>query len=148
MPRLVFITSIESPAVLDLNDRLCLYYGFKKGKIILCYPDSGISKISLVDFLSNYPSSEPLRFALPRRNATSPTSRFSWSWFFPLLSKYRVALILVFIASLLSQLFGLSIPLLLQQIIDKVFLRVISAVLTFLNCHDIDGTISRYFASS
>ena len=46
-------------------------YGFKKGKIILCYPDSGISKISLVDFLSNYPSSEPLRFALPRRNATS-----------------------------------------------------------------------------
>ena len=47
-------------------------------------------------------------------------SRFGWSWFTPLLGKYRRALILVFAASLLGQLFGLAIPLLIQQIIDKV----------------------------
>ena len=40
--------------------------------------------------------------------------------FTPLLGKYRRALILVFAASLLAQLFGLAIPLLIQQIIDKV----------------------------
>ena len=61
-----------------------------------------------------------LKFLLPRRTAATPTTRFGWSWFTPLLSKYKVALLLVFIASLLSQLFGLAIPLLLQQIIDKV----------------------------
>ena len=34
--------------------------------------------------------------------------------------KYKKALLLVFGASLLAQLFGLAIPLLIQQIIDKV----------------------------
>ena len=63
---------------------------------------------------------EELRFVLPRRIATTPTSRFGWNWFTPLLKKYKTALILVFISSLLAQLFGLAIPLLLQQIIDKV----------------------------
>ena len=38
----------------------------------------------------------------------------------PLIKKYRKSLALVFIASLLAQLFGLAIPLLIQQIIDKV----------------------------
>ena len=37
-----------------------------------------------------------------------------------MLTKYRRSLVLVFVASLLAQLFGLGIPLLIQQIIDKV----------------------------
>ena len=61
-----------------------------------------------------------IRFALPRRVGTTPLSRFGWNWFTPLLGKYKKALILVFVASLLAQLFGLAIPLLIQQIIDKV----------------------------
>ena len=61
-----------------------------------------------------------MRFALPRRIGTTPTSRFGWSWFTPMLTKYRRSLVLVFVASLLAQLFGLGIPLLIQQIIDKV----------------------------
>ena len=40
--------------------------------------------------------------------------------FVPLITKYRKSLILVFISSLLAQLFGLGIPILIQQIIDKV----------------------------
>ena len=39
------------------------------------------------------------------------------------LTKYRKSLILVFTTSLLAQLFGLAIPLLIQQIIDKVLHR-------------------------
>ena len=61
-----------------------------------------------------------IKFALPRRIGSTPTSRFGWSWFTPLLSKYKKSLILVFVSSLLAQLFGLGIPLLIQQIIDKV----------------------------
>ena len=37
-----------------------------------------------------------------------------------MLKKYKRALILVFVSSLLAQLFGLGIPLLIQQIVDKV----------------------------
>ena len=36
------------------------------------------------------------------------------------MKKYKTPLLLVFISSLLAQLFGLAIPLLIQQIIDKV----------------------------
>ena len=39
---------------------------------------------------------------------------------YSLLAKYKKPLILVFVSSLLAQLFGLGIPLLIQQIIDKV----------------------------
>ena len=72
----------------------------------------------MTQFTSQLPGE--IKFTLPRRTETTPTSRFGWSWFVPLLRKYKKSLVLVFIASLLSQLFGLGIPLLLQQIIDKV----------------------------
>ena len=42
------------------------------------------------------------------------------SWFVQVLNKYRKSLALVFYASLMSQLFDYWLPLLLQQIIDKV----------------------------
>ena len=63
---------------------------------------------------------EKIRFVSFSRDLSTPEARFGWSWFKPLLKKYSVSLILVFIASLFAQLFGLGIPLLLQQIIDKV----------------------------
>ena len=63
---------------------------------------------------------EKVKFTLPRRVASTPTSRFGWGWFTPLIKKYKTALILVFVSSLLAQLFSLAIPLMLQQIIDKV----------------------------
>ena len=58
--------------------------------------------------------------AIPRKVQETPSTRFGWSWFTPLIQKYKRSLILVFVASLLAQLFGLAIPLLIQQIIDKV----------------------------
>ena len=61
-----------------------------------------------------------MRFILPRRISSTPLSRFGWNWFTPLITKYKKSLSLVFVASLLAQLFGLAIPLLIQQIIDKV----------------------------
>jgi predicted MFS family arabinose efflux permease len=64
---------------------------------------------------------ERFRFALPRRVGSTPTSRFGWSWFTPLLGKYKTALSIVFAASLLAQLFGLAIPLLLQQLGDAAW---------------------------
>ena len=113
-----YINSIEAPAILFLDEVPVIFYGMEKGKAIIAHPHHGILKEPLAVIKEKI--GEELRFVLPRRIATTPTSRFGWNWFTPLLKKYKTALILVFISSLLAQLFGLAIPLLLQQIIDKV----------------------------
>ena len=112
------LSSIEAPAILMLEDAPIVFWGIEKSTVIYSSPRDGFKKISLTQFTSQLPGE--IKFTLPRRTETTPTSRFGWSWFVPLLRKYKKSLVLVFIASLLSQLFGLGIPLLLQQIIDKV----------------------------
>ena len=86
--------------------------------VTLGHPEKGLVEYTLDELKKLI--GERLTFALPRRVASTPKSRFGWSWFTPLLAKYKRALILVFASSLLAQLFGLAIPLLIQQIIDKV----------------------------
>jgi len=112
------IAGVESPAVLLMAGVPVLLYGFRKGNVILAHPHHGIQQLPIREFQQQL--GESLRFVLPRRVDNTPTSRFGWNWFTPLLRKYRTALLLVFLTSLLAQLFGLAIPLLLQQIIDKV----------------------------
>ena len=112
------INSVEAPAILFLEKIPVVFYGLEKSKIVIGHPNFGIQKLSTQEFLSRV--GEELNFVIPKRAASTPTSRFGWGWFTPLLKKYKSSLILVFVASLLAQLFGLAIPLLLQQIIDKV----------------------------
>ena len=113
-----YINSVEAPAIFFLDEIPVVFYGTQKGRAILGHPHHGIQKIDCQ--LIREKLEEEFRFVLPRRNAGTPSSRFGWNWFTPLLKKYKTALILVFAASLLAQVFGLAIPLLLQQIIDKV----------------------------
>ena len=113
-----FIASVEAPALFFLDGVPVIFYGILKGRVCLVHPHHGIQKIKFE--LIQEKLGEKFRFVLPRRVAATPTSRFGWNWFTPLLKKYKTSLILVFVASLLAQLFGLAIPLLLQQIIDKV----------------------------
>ena len=113
-----YVSSIESPAVFLLDEKIVIFYGIHRKLLVFVSASNGFYKLSLDSFKEI--AGSRLKFLLPRRTAATPTTRFGWSWFTPLLSKYKVALGLVFIASLLSQLFGLAIPLLLQQIIDKV----------------------------
>ena len=81
-------------------------------------PSEGAVSLAFDEFISDL--DESIKVALPRRNSHSPSVSFGWSWFTPLLKKYKLSLALVFISSLLAQLFGLGVPLILQQIIDKV----------------------------
>ena len=113
-----FLASVECPALLFLDGVPVVFHGISNGFAILAHPHKGIKNLPLKEIQQQL--GENFRFVLPRRVAATPTSRFGWSWFTPLLSKYRTALVLVFVTSLLAQLFGLAIPLLLQQIIDKV----------------------------
>ena len=112
------LSVLESPALFFLEDIPVLFYGVKKNHVVLAHPHHGLQRFSLEDLQERL--GERIRFVIPRRVGSTPTSRFGWSWFTPLLGKYKLALVIVFVASLLAQLFGLAIPLLIQQIIDKV----------------------------
>lgn len=109
---------VEAPAILLLEGIPVVFYGFKAKKAIIGHPHYGLKYFDS-DMLQAQ-LGDRFRFLSPRRIGSTPTTRFGWGWFTPLISKYRVALAIVFVASLLSQLFSLAIPLLIQQIIDKV----------------------------
>ena len=113
-----YATSIEGPVVLFLEKKCCVLYGKEKGKFVIANPNKGIKRYSLEEIKKEYP--ENIQFAILKRSTTSPTKKFGWHWFTPLLKKYKLSLFLVFVSSLLAQVFGLAIPLLIQQIIDKV----------------------------
>ena len=57
---------------------------------------------------------------LLKRMSDTPVRQFGWSWFTPVLKRFRWPLVQVLLGSLFIQLFQLANPLLLQQIIDKV----------------------------
>ena len=54
------------------------------------------------------------------RRPNTATKRFDITYFFPFLQRYRLSLVLVFVASFFIQIFSLAQPLIIQQIIDKV----------------------------
>ena len=112
------LLSVEAPAVFLLEGVPVILFANSGSTLVLGHPHRGLVRESASDLQASLGTN--LRFASPRRIASTPRSRFGWSWFTPLLGKYKRSLILVFVASLLAQLFGLAIPLLIQQIIDKV----------------------------
>ena len=56
-----------------------------------------------------------------RLSLSNPNRPFGFSWFLPVLAKYRRELIEVLIAALFFQLMGIGLPLFIQVIVDKVF---------------------------
>jgi len=112
------LLGIEAPALFMVDSIPVVLFGCQGSEVVLAHPHSGLQRISIDEFRTTLP--ERVRFILPRRGSETLTKRFGWSWFTPLLSKYKVSLAMVLGASLLAQLFGLAIPLLIQQIIDKV----------------------------
>lgn len=112
------LLNIEAPAIFFLEDVPVVLFANTGTTSVIGHPCQGLIKITSNELREKVGSR--LKFALPRRVGTTPNSRFGWGWFTPLLGKYKRALVLVFVSSLLAQLFGLAIPLLIQQIIDKV----------------------------
>jgi len=105
------------PAILELSDGPVLVAGEKRGRLRIIDPREGERHLKLVELAASQPQ---LRAVTLSRRPKTAEKRFDISYFFPFLQKYRQSLILVFIASLFINIFGLAKPLLIQQIIDKV----------------------------
>jgi ATP-binding cassette subfamily B protein len=112
-----FLGSVEVPVLLMVEGVPQVLYEVRGRKAVLGNPQRGLVERPLTELQQQLGDS--LSFVTVKKVASTPESRFGWGWFVPLISRYRWPLVLVFVASLLAQLFGLAIPLLLQQIIDK-----------------------------
>ena len=110
--------NVQTPSLVVLEDRLQIYWGMSRNKLIFGNPTDGNYTLKSSDLEELFP--EKIKFIVLSRSSTASDSRFGWKWFTPLIMKYKTSLALVFICSLLAQLFALAIPLLIQQIIDKV----------------------------
>ena len=99
------------------TSRPLLLHGWKNGHLIVADSSKGLLD-SPPD--SIIPASDTsVRILLVKRTNTTTTDRFGWSWFAPLISKYKIGLLIVLLATFATQLATLAIPLLMQQIIDK-----------------------------
>jgi ATP-binding cassette subfamily B protein len=108
---------VSLPALLETNEGVVLLAGEKRGRLRLIDPREGDYWLDIESLQEQQPV---LRAVTLSRRAGSATRRFDISYFFPFLKRYRQSLILVFVASLFINIFGLAQPLLIQQIIDKV----------------------------
>ena len=116
-----YLTNILLPYVVLLEGIPCVVYKVSSTSVVYVHPLMGLVTASVDDFKGSLP--EDVYFATFQRDASKSDQKFGWNWFTPLLSKYRKSLLLVFLASFLAQLFGLGIPLMIQQIIDKVLVQ-------------------------
>jgi ATP-binding cassette, subfamily B, bacterial HlyB/CyaB len=108
---------VTLPAILELSDGVVLLSGARAGRLRVIDPREGELWLDVNELAEEQPV---LRAVTLSRRAGTATKRFDISYFFPFLRRYRQSLILVFVASLFINIFGLAQPLLIQQIIDKV----------------------------
>ncbi len=108
---------LAMPALLELDDGPVLVAGERRGRLRVIDPREGERHLNLAKLAETQPL---LRAVTLSRRPNTAEKRFDISYFFPYLQRYRQSLVLVFVASLFINLFGLAQPLLIQQIIDKV----------------------------
>ena len=94
-----YLGSVEAPALLMLEGTPVVLFDIRPERVAIGHPRQGLLRPTLQELQEKL--GEQVRFALPRRIGSTPTSRFGWSWFTPMLTKYRRSLVLVFVASLL-----------------------------------------------
>jgi HlyB family type I secretion system ABC transporter len=109
---------LELPVLVNRGEHFALLTEVGKGQVVLADPEKGWLKIPFAEAKALW--GETVQVVLLKRLADTPKRTFGWSWFTPVLQRFRWPLIQVLLASLFIQLFQLANPLLLQQIIDKV----------------------------
>ena len=112
------LRKLELPIIVKWKDHFALLTNVQNGEVRLADPERGWIKLPMTEVRAEW--GEATSVILLKRLADTPKRKFGWSWFIPVLKRYKWALVQVLMASLFIQLFQLANPLLLQQIIDKV----------------------------
>jgi ATP-binding cassette subfamily B protein len=123
-----FVVSVSRPSEIARLPLPCVWWGDQNQPRLLIAagaktvdlldPGSGIQRVPLAE-VQEWVMEKP-RFVHLGIGRHTPRQTFGLAWLLPYLSRYRLQLFEVFLASFLAQLFALASPLLFQQIIDRV----------------------------
>jgi len=123
-----FVVSVGRASEVARLPMPCLWWGEENRPLLLIAaggktvdlldPGRGIQRVPLAE-AQEWILQKP-RFVHLGIGRHTPRQTFGLAWLLPYLSRYRLQLFEVFLASFLAQLFALASPLLFQQIIDRV----------------------------
>ena len=123
-----FVVSVGRASEVARLPMPCLWWGEENRPLLLIAaggktvdlldPGRGIQRVPLAE-VQEWILQKP-RFVHLGIGRHTPRQTFGLAWLLPYLSRYRLQLFEVFLASFLAQLFALASPLLFQQIIDRV----------------------------
>ncbi|MBD1846082.1 peptidase domain-containing ABC transporter [Cyanobacteria bacterium FACHB-63] len=123
------INRLKTPALIQFGDFFAVLYEVTPTSAVLGSPRTGLIKVSpnrLASRLTIEPTSKrgiaACRAIVLDRLATTPTKRFGFQRFVPMVIKQRGVLVQVLLASVVIQLLSLGNPLLVQQVIDNVII--------------------------
>ncbi|MFM7365606.1 MAG: peptidase domain-containing ABC transporter [Cuspidothrix sp.] len=124
----VAINRVPTPALIRYRDSYAVLYAVDGKKAVLGVPSQGIINCQINQLVQELETDEinlkpHFKILLLSPTKETPKERFGLSWFIPYLSRYRIVLIEVFVASFFVQLAALANPLVIQVIIDKVIIQ-------------------------
>ena len=112
------IARVQAPALIEWGNSFAVLYETNSREVTLAVPEVGIIRPTPEEFAAQW--GEKGEIIMLEVAKETPQQTFGLSWFVPSVVKYRWSLILVLVASLFVQLFGLANPLMIQVIIDRV----------------------------
>ena len=108
--------------VLDKEGRHCIFGGCKDDKALVMEAGATSPMLVTIEDLMARCGGHLMLFT-SRASLVGELARFDFSWFIPVVVKYRRLLLEVLAISLLLQLFGLVTPLMFQVVMDKVLVN-------------------------
>lgn len=126
------INRLATPALIECSNILAVLHDATPTTAVIGSPRTGLLRLAPTELASRLTldassgsdrETASCRAIVLERFATTPTKRFGFDWFLPLVAKQRGTLIQVLLASIVIQLLGLANPLLIQQVIDNVIIN-------------------------
>ncbi|NJR64984.1 MAG: hypothetical protein HC772_06165 [Leptolyngbyaceae cyanobacterium CRU_2_3] len=126
------LNRLTLPAIVSCDDVLTVVYEVTPTLITVGSPRTGLVRLPPAQFAERLtPDSAPSLTSptatcdavVIERLSRTPTKRFGFGWFLPMLTAQKGVLFQVLIASIFIQVLGLANPLLVQQVIDKVIIN-------------------------
>ncbi|HEY9628229.1 MAG TPA: peptidase domain-containing ABC transporter [Coleofasciculaceae cyanobacterium] len=131
-PTIGGLNRLSLPAIVRCHDILTVIYEVTATGAIVGSPRTGLLRLSADQLASRLTPDAPASLTNPtptceavtlERLPRTPTKRFGFSWFIPMLAAQGGILTQVLVASVFIQVLGLANPLLVQQVIDKVIIN-------------------------
>jgi ATP-binding cassette subfamily B protein len=131
------INRLPTPALIEFEDLFAILYDVTPKMTVLGSPRTGLLRLPPDRLASRLTIESPSRRELAscraivlERLTTTPTQRFGFQRFVPMVIKQRGILVQVLLASIVIQLLSLGNPLLVQQVIDNVIVNANAAAMS------------------